>query len=405
MMGTTTKRLGRMTIGSLALIVAVGAPAADWPQFRGPNRDGVSSETGLLTSWPKDGPRVLWRTELGEGFSGIAVVKGQLYTMFGAGEKEYAAAYDAATGKEIWRHQLGPKWIDRFGNGPRATPTVDGDVVYVLSGQGDLAALKAADGTAIWSHDLRADYSAKPPRWGVSTSPLVEGDMLLVNVGGDGHAVVAFDKKTGKEIWASQDDAAGYSAPLALTIGEQRQLLFFTAAGLIALAPSDGKLLWRQKWKTSYDVNASTPIFIAPDKIFVSTGYDVGAAVYRVGDGGLEEIWRNRGMKNKFSSSVLHEAHLYGFDESTLKCIDAESGETLWRKRAFGHGSLLYADGHLIVLGDAGQLALVEATPNAYNEKSVAQIFKGKTWTMPTLVDGNLYLRDQKELISLKISG
>jgi outer membrane protein assembly factor BamB len=231
-----------------------------------------------------------------------------------------------------------------------------------------------------------------------------------MDVGGKaGSSIVAFEKKTGSEVWRSQNDTAGYSAPVAMTVAGRRQVVFFTGTTLVSLSPEDGALLWKQDWKTSYDVNASTPIFIPPDRVFVSSGYDVGAAVYRVETDGkqvrIEQVWQNREMKNKFSSSVLHEGHLYGFDEKTFKCIDAATGETKWQSRGLGHGSLIFADGHLFVLGDEGTLALVEATSEAYREKGRVQIFDDKTWTVPTLSGGKLYLRDEKQLVALDVSG
>jgi outer membrane protein assembly factor BamB len=220
---------------------------------------------------------------------------------------------------------------------------------------------------------------------------------------------VAFDKRSGKTVWRSQTDKAGYSTPIAVTISGQRQVVFFTGTTVAALSPQDGSLLWKQPWKTSYDVNAAAPLFIPPDRIFISSGYDVGAAVYRVKAGkegfGVEQVWRNREMKNKFSSSVLHDGYIYGFDEKIFKCIVAATGETRWQARSFGHGSLIYADGHFLVLSDKGSLALVQATAEEFREKARAQIFEGKTWTVPTLSDGKLYLRDQKELVALDVSG
>lgn len=395
-----------------ACVLTAGLPvaAADWPQFRGPHRDGISRETGLLASWPEAGPQVLWRTELGEGYSGIAASGGRLFTMFGHGKDEFVVCLDAAEGKELWRHRTGSKWEDRFGNGPRSTPTLDGTTVYALGARGRLVALSVDDGKQIWARDLQKDFGAKPPRWGVATSPLVDGGRLLVDVGGrEGAAIVAFDKADGSELWRSQDGSAGYSAPIAVTVGGLRQVLFFTARDIVSLSPEDGALNWKLAWKTSYDVNAAAPVFVAPDRVFFSSGYDKGSVMLRLGvregRATVEELWRSREMKNKFSSSVLHGTHLYGFDEATFKCVDTRTGETVWRHRGLGHGSLIYADGHLIVLSDDGQLLLVEATAEAYREKAGFRVFNGKTWTSPALVDGRLYLRDEKELISLDISG
>ena len=394
-----------LSVVAISACVAAGAADRDWPQFRGPNRDGVSKETGLLSGWPEAGPRRVWQVELGKGYSGIAVAAGRAYTMFASGKDEFAVALDAGTGQEIWRVRVGGKFKEMFGDGPRSTPTVDAERVYVLGARGMLYALGSSDGKEIWKRDLGEEFGAPIPKWGFSTSPLVEGERLLVNVGGaGGSSIVAFDKSDGKELWRSQEDKAGYSTPIAITIGERRQVVFFTGNNLVAVSPEDGRLLWKQPWKTSYDVNAATPVFVPPDRIFVSSGYDVGGAVYRVGAGEVVEVWRNREMKNKFSSSVLHQGQLYGFDEKTFKCVDAANGETRWESRGLGHGSLLYADGHLIVLGDKGTLILVEATPEGYREKARFQVFKGKTWTMPTLSGGRLYVRDEKQLVALDLS-
>ena len=402
----------RKTLTATALLICAAAAVSggDWPQFRGPNRDGVSAETGLLTSWPEQGPPLLWRVELGEGYSGMAISDGRIYTMFGKGQSEFVVCLDAATGKRLWILRVDEKWVDRFGNGPRSTPTVDGGRVFALSARGALVALDTEDGSEIWRRELESEFGAKPPTWGVSTAPLVEGKLLLVNVGGEqGSSIVAFDKSNGKEVWRSGGDPAGYSAPIAVTAGGVRQIIFFTGSSVAAVSPTEGKILWKRRWKTDWGVNAAAPVFIPPDRIFVSSGYDVGGAVFRVAADAagikVEEVWRNREMKNKFSSSVLRNGHLYGFDEKTLKCVDASNGETKWRKRGFEHGSLIYADGHLIVLGERGQLALIEAVPDEYREKAVVQILDGKTWTGPALAGGTLYLRNEKELISLKVSG
>jgi outer membrane protein assembly factor BamB len=391
-------------------LLASTALAADWPQLRGPNRDGISRETGLLKSWPAGGPKVLWKIPLGEGFSHLAVAKGRLFTMYGQGENDYAAAYNAETGRPLWRVPLGRKYISDQGNGPRSTPVVDGDMVYALTGSGRLAALNAADGKKVWEHDLQQELGAEPPQWGISTSPLIEGNLLLVDVGGSrGRSLVAFDKKTGKTVWTSQNELAGYSAPIAITVGGVRQVIFFTGRSVLAVAPKDGKLLWRVPWKTDWDVNAATPIFVAPDKLYISSGYDTGAALFRIqvtdGRVGADQVWQNPRMKNQFSSSVLHDGHIYGFDNSVLKCLVAATGEEKWKESGFGHGSLILAEGHLIVLSERGKLSLVEATPAGYREKGSSQPLSGKCWTAPTLANGRLYLRNEEDLLALDWRG
>ena len=382
----------------------------DWPQWRGPNRDGISRETGLLKAWPLEGPQVLWRVPSGEGYAGIVIAKGRGYTMFGQGESEFLIGFDPASGKETWRYKMDGIFYNDQGNGPRSTPLVDGDWVFGLSGNGKLHAVNAPTGKAVWSHDLRLEYGGKSPIWGISTMPLVEKDLLIVDVGGkDGHAVMAFNKSNGKVVWKSESGVPGYSAPIAITVNGVRQVLVFAGAALLSLAPNDGKLFWKYDWETRFDVNAATPVFVPPDKIFISSGYGKGSALLQTqgsnGTATMKEIWKSREMKNHFSSSILYENHLYGFDDFLLTCLEVGTGKTKWQQRGFNKGSLLFADGHLIVLGEYGNLALVEATPAGYKEKATVQILKGKSWTMPTLANGKLYLRNQSEMLCLEVAG
>ncbi len=228
----------------------------DWPQWRGPNRDGISNETGLLKSWPSGGPKVLWRAPSGEGYSGIVIAKGRGYTMYGHGDNELIICFDPSNGKELWRFKSDAIFENDMGNGPRSTPVVEGDLVFALSGNGKLHALNTKDGEAVWSHDLRAEFGGRAPNWGIATTPLIEGALLIVDVGGkSGHSVMAFDKTSGKVVWKSESDIPGYSAPIAITVNGVRQVLVFTGSGLVSLAPTDGKLFWRYDWETTYDVN------------------------------------------------------------------------------------------------------------------------------------------------------
>jgi outer membrane protein assembly factor BamB len=399
-------RVARPLLALCLGLAGFAVAAADWPQFRGPNRDGISLETGLLASWPGGGPRVFWKIPLGEGFSQVAAVQDRLYVLYGQGDDEVAAALDARTGKQVWRVRFDRKYTSGQGDGPRSTPTVDGGLVYVLSGSGRLAALKTANGQTVWQHDLVGEYGAGVPDWGVSTSPLIEENLLIVNVGGsDKRSVMAFDKTNGKPVWNNLGDGAGYSAPIAITVRGVRQIIVFTAGGIASLAPKDGRLFWRIPWETSYDVNAATPIFFPPDRLFVSSGYDTGAGLFqiKVAENRVTaaEIWKNRGMKNQFSSSILHDGTLYGFDNGTLKAIDAATGGERWKARGFGYGSLILAGGNLIVLSDKGTLALLEATPREYNQLGAIRVLEGKCWTAPTLANGRLYLRNEEHLIAL----
>ncbi len=384
-----------------------GARADDWPQYRGTSRDGRSAEK-ISQAWPAGGPKVLWRKALGTGYSGIAVVAGKAYTLFGSGGDEVLAAYEAATGKELWRVRLDRDRNDEMGSGPRSTPTVDGDLVFALGASGKLYAVDAKTGAQKWRKDLVTEFEARVPQWGISTVPIVEGDLLLVDVGGRRNcSLVAFEKATGKVRWTVETDKPGYSTPIALTFEGVRQALFFTGSSLVSVAPATGQVYWRVPWETSYDVNAAAPVFIAPDKVFISSSYDKGAQVLRMKKEGagvaVEQLWRSRVMKNHFNSSVLVDGVLYGFDDATLKAIDAVTGEERWKARGYGKGSLLWADGHLLVLSDQGELGLVEATPQAFREKVRVAVVKGKTWTMPTLAEGRLYVRTEAELVVLDL--
>ena len=381
----------------------------EWHQWRGPNRDGISHETGLITSWPEAGPREVWRISLGDGFSGISISNGRAYTMYAKGEDEIVVCFDAKTGEEIWRYLDDYRFENRQGgDGPRSTPTVDGDSVYVLSAHGRLVALDALTGKEQWGYDFTKVFESKVPQHGFSTSPVVEGNLLLVEVGGtENRAIIAFNKENGDIVWNTQDDSSAYSSPITVTIHNVRQAIFFTAEGLVSVSPQDGQVYWRYTLHTSYNVNAATPVFIAPDKIFISSSYDTGAALVQIeetdGKLSVSEIWRSRVMKNHFGSSILHEGYLYGFDDGTLKCIEANTGEEQWRNRGFRKGTLILADGHLIVLGEGGNLALVKASHAEYLEVAQSQILNGRCWTAPSVSRGKLYLRNNEELVCLDL--
>ena len=394
--------------GILLAVPPATAAVTDWPQYRGARQDGISQETGLLAAWPDQGPTELWRFALGDGYSGISVADDRVYTQFGDGDDELAVSLDAATGREIWRVRTDENRPDGQGGGPRSTPTVDGDVVYVLTARGKLWALNTANGGLIWEVDLVREYGARVPQWGVSTSPVVEGELLLLDAGGrSDHGLIALDRSSGELRWSSQSDKAGYSTPVGVTISGVRQVLFFTATALVAVSPEDGALLWRHPWKTSYDVNAAMPIFMLPNRVFISSAYDTGATLLEIrgADGGFEahEIWRSRVMQNHFNTSVLVGDYLYGFHNNILKCIEAATGREVWAERGLGRGSLIYAEGSLIVLSERGLLTKIEATPDAYREQSRARVFDSRTWTMPSLSGGRLYVRSQSELVALDV--
>lgn len=383
--------------------------AGDWPQWRGPSRNGISSESGLLDKWPDQGPRVLWRTPLGVGYSGLAIADGRVYTLYSDAKGEYAVCHDGESGKRLWRRRLDSPFSNRWGDGPRTTPTVEGKRVYVLGAKGKLAALNAADGMPIWLHDLVADWGGAVPDLGYSNSPLVEGDYLIVSLGpGPDTAFAAFDKDTGELAWKAHSDHPGYSSPIAVDIAGRRQIVFFAGTSATSLEPSQGGMLWRFPWPNSANENVATPIFQPPDRIFLSAAHRGGARMLRVvaaGEGQrVETVWNSRVMKNHFSSSVLYQGHIYGTDRSILKCIDPDNGEMRWRTRGFGEGSLIAAEGNLYVLGTQGRLALVEATPEAFRQTSSFQAMRGKCFTPPSLAQGRIYLRNNAEMVCLDLT-
>ena len=409
---TSIRRLAAVLFGFWFLVGAALSAEADdhstveWAQWRGPNRDGISSETGFLKNWSPEGPKVVWHIPLGDGYSGISIAQGKVYTMFAEGNDEFVVCLDASNGKEVWRFRSGTKFTEQRGDGPRSMPTVHGDSVFALGAEGKLYALDAHDGGQLWTHNFVEEFDSKIPTWGFSSSPLIEGDLVLVEAGGkDGKSIVAFDKKSGDVVWTTHTDEVGYSSPISIDFGGVRQVIFLTSKTLLSVAPEDGQIYWKYAWPEG--INIATPIFIPDDKIFISASYDKGAVLLKMTadeDGiGIEEIWKSRVMKNHFNSSVLQGDYLYGFDNAILTCIEVNTGEEQWRHRGFGKGSLLLADGHLIILGDAGKLALAEANPNEYNEKALFQLFDDKCWTVPTLAGGKLYLRNQKEMVCLDL--
>ena len=393
-------------IGGVLSAEAEDNSKAEWTQWRGPNRDGISPETGFLKNWPQEGPKVLWHIPFGDGYSGISIAQGKVYTMFAEGNDEFVVCLDASNGEEVWRFRSGAKFTEQRGDGPRSMPTVHGDSVFALGAEGKLYALNAHNGEQLWTHNFVKEFGSKIPTWGFSSSPLIEGNLVLVEAGGkDGKSIVAFDKKSGDVVWTTHTDAVGYSSPISIDFGGVRQTIFLTSKTLLSVAPENGQIYWKYPWPEG--INIATPIFIPDDKIFISASYDKGAVLLKMIAGedgiGIEEVWKSRVMKNHFNSSVLQGDYLYGFDNAILTCIEVDTGEEQWRHRGFGKGSLLLADGHLIILGEGGKLALVEVSPNEYREKARFQLFDDKCWTVPTLAGGRLYLRNQKEMVCLDL--
>ncbi len=399
---------------AIALVLTLPVVAEDWPQFRGNHRDGHSTETGLLDSWPENGPREVWRHPIGEGYSEIIVVGDRIYTMFNSGEgeekMEYAAALEAATGKEIWRTEVGKNLDTEFGNGPSSTTVFADGTIYALGSFGDFAALNADDGAKKWSLVLTEVFGSNRPSWGFSASALVDGDTVVVEGGGaEGKAYAGLDIATGEIRWTVGDArGVGYNSPLPIEVGGERRYVM-VGNGVVRSVDTSGNEIWSHPFDPSE--SHGMPIFLPPDRYFASGvgGDGEGAILLRVTENGegaeVEELWQTRTMKNHFSSSLYHDGYIYGFDNSTFKCISADTGEQAWAKRRLGKGSLIFADGNLVVLSDRGRLVLVPATPESYQEKGSVQALEGKSWTAPALSNGMLYLRNHTEMVAYDLNG
>ena len=385
---------------------ALAQSAADWPQWRGPNRDGVSKETGLLKQWPAEGPPLVWKASgAGGGYSSFSVANGKLYTMGLRGEREYVVAFDVATGKEAWSTPHGRAFRNDRGDGPRGTPTIDGDRVYALGGSGDLTVLDARTGKIVWTKNVLREFGGSNITWGISESPLVLGDKVLVNAGGPGASIVALNKANGALIWKSQSDKAGYSSAIPVEVNGTTQVVFFTAERAVGLDAKDGRLLWEYGRPANNVANVATPIARA-NRVFISSDYGTGGGVVEIkADNKAQEIWFTKDMRNHHSSSVLIGDYLYGFSSAILTAIRFDTGEIAWRDRSVGKGSLVYADGNLYCFSENGVVGLVEATPTGYKEKGRFRLAQGNlpTWTHPVVVGGRLYLRDQDTIYAYDV--
>ncbi|TKJ37330.1 MAG: alcohol dehydrogenase [Planctomycetes bacterium B3_Pla] len=384
------------------------ADAADWPNYRGPDYNGITGETDWKSNWGDDGPKELWKKSIGIGFSSMAVTDGRVYAMGNTGKKgntDIVFCFDAATGEEIWKHSypcpLQPKYYE---GGTLTTPTVDGGKVYTLSKMGSLFCLDAAKGTVIWQKELSKDMSNDLPTWHFSGSPLVVGEMLVLNIGDAG---LALNKNTGATIWASGKGKCGYATPVPFVMGGQRGLAIFGKDSIIAVSPTDGKKLWQFKWKTKHDVNAADPV-IYDKYVFISSGYGRGCALIEINADQATKVWESKVMRNQFSSSTLYDGYLYGFDEKELKCIAPQDGAEKWGDKSLGKGSLtMSADGRMIIMSDKGELVIAQANPQQFKVLARAKILpKGKCWTTPVLANGRIYARNAAgDLVCVDVGG
>jgi outer membrane protein assembly factor BamB len=407
---------------ALLLFAPASVAALDWPQWRGPERNDLSKETGLLTSWPKDGPKLLWScTDAGLGYSGPAVVGDRLYTMGAFKDRETLYALDVHTGKKLWSGEVGPFYECAWGGGPRATPTVDGELIYAMGAHGRLLCVKAATGDKVWLVDLKKDLGGVSKKyaaqWGYTESPLIDGDRVVVTPGGPRGTLAALNKKTGSVLWRSTEwtDEADYSSVVRHMINDVPMYVQMTGDSVAGVSPADGSLLWR--FARPAKITISTPVCFA-NYVYVSSSYSVGCDLIELTPEGKK--FRARGvyddatrkaMQNHHGGVILLDGRIYGYSDP-LKgwtCQDATTGKVAWASRALGKGSLTYADGHFYCFSeDRGTCVLIDAIPKAWTEKGRFDIRQSKlprpprnstnVWTHPVVADGRLYLRDQDQL-------
>jgi outer membrane protein assembly factor BamB len=388
-------------------ILSFTALAADWPQWRGPNRDGISAETGLLASWPNGGPKVVWKTNgLGVGYSSFAIVKGKMYTQGQRGNQEFVQALDVKTGKKLWETVTSRNFENDRGNGPRGTPTFDNGKLYAMTGEGTVACLDAESGKIIWQIDSVKKFGGSVPHWGYSESPLIDGDRVIVMPGGRGASLVSLDKNTGALQWKTGDDHAGYSSAILADVNGTKEVIVLSGQSAFGVQEGTGELLWRYGKVSNNVANIATPIY-HDGEVFLSSAYDTGCALLKLNPKGMQEVYFNRDMMNHYSSSVLVDGVLYGYSNALLSAMDFQTGKQLWRNRSVGKGSVTYAEKHLYALGEDGTVGLIEASPAGYKEVSRFDYQKGSlpSWSPLVISDGRMYLRDQDNLTSYDIKG
>ena len=387
-----------LLILALSPVVAAGAqPIGNWSQWLGNGRDGISRQDTWSPKWPESGLPVLWKQQIGIGFSSVSIVNGQLYTMGHIDGTEYVWCFSAGNGKKVWSHAYESPLVDNlYEGGPGSTPTVDKDRLYTLGKGGQMHCLKRHTGEVIWVKQLQEEFGVDLPEWGFNTSIFVHGNMLLVQ----GGRVGAFDKTTGRKIWQTERHKPGYGSATVFSHQGKELVATLDCDGLRIVQASDGVQIDFVEWPSPYRTNATTPI-VRGDLIYISSGYNKGCGLFQLKDGKLNKIYANKEMRNHFNNSILLGDYLYGFDGDThlgravsLTCTELATGKVMWKQRGYGCGSLIAANNHLVVLSETGNLALVAASPKGFEEVARSELLTGRCWSIPVIVSNRVYARN-----------
>jgi outer membrane protein assembly factor BamB len=402
-------------------LLCIPALAADWATWLGPKRDGRSTETGLLTSWPAEGPKVAWKVKgLGEGYSSMAVAGNRIFTQGQEGEQQFVVALNVADGKQVWKTPNGKAYRSEQGGGPRGMPTVDGDRLYALASDGTLVCLDTETGRRIWGLNYVEKFGSTLPRWGFSEQPLVDGDRVIINPGGKGAGIVTLNKVTGAVVWQTQDDLTHYSSVLPLDFGGLHIYTVITASAAIGVDAKDGSLLWRYDKMANRIANIATPVY-SDGYVFYSTDYNTGCALLKLASEGgkvtATEVYLSRDMQNHYTTSIKVGDYLYGFSGNqpgVLVAMEMKTGKVAWKDRSVDKGNCIFAENLLYCQGESGKIGLIEPSPAVYKEISRFAFQpaeqsgpfwapSGHMWTVPSIANGRLYLREQDNLFAYDI--
>ena len=402
----------RQLMLAAVLALALQNTVPDWPQFLGPERNGVYRGPALAEQWPSSGPRVVWQKQVGQGFSGPVVAQGRVILFHRVSNREVVESFDARTGAPQWQYGYPTTYRDDFGfdEGPRAVPVVANGVVYTFGAQGQLHAVSLTTGARMWSEDTMRRFNVAKGFFGAGGSPLVEDGRVIANIGGRGAGIVAFDAKTGKVLWTATDDEASYSSGIGATMGGRRSAVFLTRAGLVGLDPATGQVQFERRWRSrqAASVNAATPLVVG-DLIFVSAEYGPGAAALRVEGSKLTELWSSdEVLSNHYATSVYRDGFLYGYHGRqefgpSFRAVELRTGKVRWSQDKFNAGSVTLAGDRLLILRENGELILAAASPDAFRPMARAQILPATVRAFPALVDGLLYVRNEKTLVCVDL--